>query len=162
MTWTTESRSTERDLYGEAGRTRPTWLCRNGERSVTTKAESWWPSATTPMWATPGNGPIVRTIPNEKLAGLPDRNQLYPLRHDALISRSQGFRLDLRYADKFLSMKKFLAEFASGSGLTFSIGKKRFDRLSVIVVVVVPIVIITILGREVPLREALLRTLPCG
>jgi hypothetical protein len=34
-----KSRSTEHDSSGEAGRTRPTWLCQTGEQFATTRAE---------------------------------------------------------------------------------------------------------------------------
>ena len=62
-TSTKSFRSPARSTSTPAEPMRRTATCPNGAPSATTTGASWWRSAPTCIWATPGNGPTARSIP---------------------------------------------------------------------------------------------------
>ncbi len=68
-TSTKSFRSPARSTSTPAEPMRRTATCPSGAPSATTTGASWWPSAPTCIWATPGSGPTAREYP-EKFSGL--------------------------------------------------------------------------------------------
>ena len=105
---TTASRCPASNTSTPAAPMRRTATSRSGAPFATTRAASWWPFATTCIWATPGNGPTCPNIRSDSLPWLFGLARLHHVWNDALTGGARRPRSGLAVV---LNMFEFLFKY---------------------------------------------------